>query len=43
MPELKDIASQIRRDIIRIVYGANSGHQAGSLGYTDFLLLCILK
>lgn len=37
MPELKTIASQIRRDIVRMVHGANSGHPGGSLGCADFL------
>src|SRR4249920_194084 len=36
MPELKDIAAQIRRDIVRMVHGANSGHPGGSLGCADF-------
>lgn len=36
--ELKDIASQVRRDIIRMVNGANSGHPGGSLGCTDFMV-----
>ena len=36
MPELKDIATQIRRDVIRMVHGANSGHPGGSLGCADF-------
>jgi len=36
MPELKDIASQIRRDILRMVHAANSGHPGGSLGCTEF-------
>jgi transketolase len=36
MPELKDIATQIRRDIVRMVHGANSGHPGGSLGCADF-------
>ncbi len=35
--ELKRIASQIRRDIIRMVHGAKSGHPGGSLGCTDLL------
>ncbi len=34
--ELKRIASQIRRDIVRMVNGAQSGHPGGSLGCTDF-------
>ena len=36
--ELQKIASQLRRDIIRQVNGANSGHPGGSLGCTDFLV-----
>ncbi len=35
--ELQKIASQIRRDIIRMVHGAASGHPGGSLGCTDLL------
>lgn len=35
--ELKRVASQVRRDIIRMVYGVNSGHPGGSLGCTDFM------
>lgn len=34
---LKDTASQIRRDIVRMVHAQNSGHPGGSLGCTDFL------
>lgn len=34
---LRDIARQVRRDIIRMVHGAKSGHPGGSLGCTDFL------
>jgi transketolase len=33
--ELKRIASQIRRDIVRMVHGASSGHPGGSLGCAD--------
>ena len=33
--ELKDVASQVRRDIIRMVHGCQSGHPGGSLGATD--------
>lgn len=36
MPELKDIATQIRRDIVRMVHACQSGHPGGSLGCTDF-------
>lgn len=35
--QLEDIASQVRRDIIRQVSKAASGHPGGSLGCTDFL------
>lgn len=34
--ELAGIASQVRRDILRMVAGVNSGHPGGSLGCTDF-------
>ncbi len=37
MDNLKAIATQIRRDILRMVHGANSGHPGGSLGCADFL------
>lgn len=36
--ELKRVASQVRRDIIRQTAGANSGHPGGSLGCTDLLV-----
>ncbi|HEV3326809.1 MAG TPA: transketolase [Puia sp.] len=36
MADLKAIASQIRRDIVRMVHGAQSGHPGGSLGCADF-------
>ncbi len=36
--ELKKIASQVRRDIVRMVHGAQSGHPGGSLGCTDYLV-----
>jgi len=36
MADLKAIATQIRRDIIRMVHGAASGHPGGSLGCADF-------
>ncbi len=36
MTELKDIATQIRRDIVRMVHACQSGHPGGSLGCTDF-------
>jgi transketolase len=36
--ELERIASQVRRDIVRMVHGASSGHPGGSLGCADFLV-----
>jgi transketolase len=35
--ELERVASQVRRDIVRMVAGVNSGHPGGSLGCADFL------
>lgn len=35
--ELKLMASQVRRDIIRMVHAVNSGHPGGSLGCADFM------
>ena len=37
MTDLKGIASQVRRDIVRMVHGVQSGHPGGSLGCADFL------
>jgi transketolase len=37
MSNLKDIATQIRRDIVRMVHAVQSGHPGGSLGCTDYL------
>ena len=34
--ELEKIASQVRRDILRMVHAVNSGHPGASLGCTDF-------
>ena len=36
--ELVSIASQVRRDILRMVHGCQSGHPGGSLGSTDLLV-----
>ena len=35
--ELKNITFQVRRDIVRMVHGVQSGHPGGSLGCTDYL------
>jgi transketolase len=37
MNSLKDIATQIRRDIVRMVHAVQSGHPGGSLGCTEYL------
>jgi transketolase len=43
MAELTQIASQVRRDIVRMVHGASSGHPGGSLGCADFLTALYFK
>lgn len=43
MPELKDIATQIRRDIVRMVHACQSGHPGGSLGCADFLTVLYFR
>jgi len=43
MTELISIATQIRRDIVRMVHGASSGHPGGSLGCADFLTALYFK
>lgn len=43
MPELKDIATQIRRDIVRMVHAVQSGHPGGSLGCTEFFTALYFK
>lgn len=41
--ELKKIASQVRRDIVRMVNGAKNGHPGGALGCTELLVLLYFK
>ena len=36
--QLENIATQVRRDIVRMVHGCQSGHPGGSLGCTDLLV-----
>jgi len=36
--QLERVASQVRRDIVRMVHGCQSGHPGGSLGCADFLV-----
>lgn len=40
---LLDIASQVRRDIVRMVHACQSGHPGGSLGCTDFMVALYFK
>ena len=41
--ELKEIAAQVRRDIVRMVHAVNSGHPGGSLGCTDYFVSLYFK
>ncbi len=43
MHTLSEIASQVRRDIVRMVHGVQSGHPGGSLGCTDYLVALYFK
>lgn len=36
--KLKDIATQVRRDIVRMVHAVQSGHPGGSLGCTEYMV-----
>ena len=37
-PQLSGLATQVRRDIVRMVHAVQSGHPGGSLGCTDLLV-----
>lgn len=41
--KIEAFASQVRRDIIRMVHGVKSGHPGGSLGCADFLSCMYLE
>ena len=43
MSSLTDTATQVRRDIVRMVHGVQSGHPGGSLGCADFLTALFFK
>src|SRR2546423_8384187 len=43
LSNLKEIAAQIRRDIVRMVHAAQSGHPGGSLGCTEFFTAIYFK
>lgn len=36
--ELKDLCTQVRRDIVRMVHAVNSGHPGGSLGCVEYFV-----
>jgi transketolase len=37
-PQLHDLPSQVRRDILRMVHAVQSGHPGGSMGCTEFFV-----
>lgn len=39
IPDIQQVSNQIRRDILRMTHGANSGHTGGSLGCSDFFTM----
>jgi len=43
MEKLQAMATQVRRDIVRMVHGLQSGHPGGSLGCTDFMVALYFK
>jgi transketolase len=43
MPNLTDIASQVRRDCLRMVHGVQSGHPGASLGCADLFTALYFK
>jgi transketolase len=43
MSNLKEIATQIRRDIVRMVHAVQSGHPGGSLGCTEYFTALYFK
>jgi len=43
MATLQETASQVRRDIVRMVHGVQSGHPGGSLGCTEFFTALYFK
>ena len=43
MPQLNEIATQIRRDIVRMVHAVQSGHPGGSLGCADYFTALFFK
>jgi transketolase len=38
LKQLEQVATQVRRDIVRMVHGCQSGHPGGSLGCTEYMV-----
>ena len=38
LPKLTELATQVRRDILRMVYTVQSGHPGGSLGCVEYFV-----
>lgn len=38
IPEMQEMADQVRRDILRMVHAVQSGHPGGSMGCTEFFI-----
>jgi transketolase len=43
LEQMEGIATQVRRDIVRMVHESQSGHPGGSLGCTDFMVALYFK
>lgn len=43
MAELQEVATQLRRDIVRMVHAVQSGHPGGSLGCADYFAALFFK
>ena len=43
LKNLQDVCSQVRRDIVRMVHGCQSGHPGASLGCTEFFVALYFK
>lgn len=41
--DLRDVSTQVKRDILRMVHAVNSGHPGGSMGCTEFMVMLYFK
>lgn len=41
--ELRDLSTQVKRDILRMVHAVNSGHPGGSMGCAEFMVMLYFK